>query len=126
MHWGDENSQRRTCRRSPSPRAHHSKVVTVVVGQGPHVVQLIELVNGKFVVFSEGNLVSNQAASTGLPAATQDGIIALLHFRAVGDDVLLGPEQLPAPCATPTAGRSASSARARASGPGSEALRQRA
>ncbi len=64
-----------------------SKVVTVVVGQGPHVVQPIERVNGKFVVFSEGNLVSNQAASTGLPAATQDGIIALLRFRAVGDDV---------------------------------------
>ena len=62
-------------------------MITVVVGQGPHVVQPIERMNGKFVVFSEGNLVSNQAASTGLPTETQDGIIALLHFKAVGDDV---------------------------------------
>ena len=64
-----------------------AKVVTVVVGQGPHVVQPIERVNGKFVVFSEGNLVSNQGAASGLPAETQDGLIALLHFKAVGDRV---------------------------------------
>ena len=62
-------------------------MISVVVGQGPHVVQPIERVNGKFVVFSEGNLVSNQAPSTGLPAETQDGLIALLHFKAVGDRV---------------------------------------
>ena len=62
-------------------------MISVVVGQGPHVVQPIERINGKFVVFSEGNLVSNQGPSTGLPAATQDGIIALLHFKAVGDRV---------------------------------------
>ena len=37
-----------------------SDAVSVVVGQGPHVVQPIERVNGKFVVFSEGNLVSTR------------------------------------------------------------------
>ena len=58
-----------------------SDAVSVVVGQGPHVVQPIERVNGKFVVFSEGNLVSNQGPAAGLPAATQDGFIALLHFK---------------------------------------------
>ena len=88
MHWGDENS--------PSPNASQkavakkltaAKVVTVVVGQGPHVVQPIDRINGKFVVFSEGNLVSNQGASTGLPAATQDGIIARLHFKAAAGKV---------------------------------------
>ena len=88
IHWGDENSQRPNASQlAVAKKLTDSKVVTVVVGQGPHVVQPIERVNGKFVVFSEGNLVSNQAASTGLPAATQDGIIALLRFRAVGDDV---------------------------------------
>jgi poly-gamma-glutamate synthesis protein (capsule biosynthesis protein) len=60
-------------------------VITAVVGQGPHVVQPIERINGKFVVFSEGNLVSNQGSASGQPAATQDGLIALLHFKAVGD-----------------------------------------
>ena len=37
--------------------------------------------NGKFVVFSEGNLVSNQSAASGQPAATQDGLIALLRLQ---------------------------------------------
>jgi hypothetical protein len=41
--------------------------------------------NGKFVVFSEGNLVSNQSAESGQPAATQDGIVALLRFVVRGE-----------------------------------------
>jgi poly-gamma-glutamate synthesis protein (capsule biosynthesis protein) len=88
LHWGDENSPRPNASQlAVAKKLTAAKVVTVVVGQGPHVVQPIERINGKFVVFSEGNLVSNQGASTGLPAATQDGIIALLRFKAVGDDV---------------------------------------
>lgn len=88
IHWGDENSPRPNASQlAVAKKLTDSKVVTVVVGQGPHVVQPIERINGKFVVFSEGNLVSNQGASTGLPAATQDGIVALLHFRAVDGDV---------------------------------------
>ncbi len=88
LHWGDENSSRpNASQRAVAEKLTAAKVVTVVVGQGPHVVQPIERINGKFVVFSEGNLVSNQGASTGLPAATQDGLIALLRFQAAGDDV---------------------------------------
>jgi hypothetical protein len=40
--------------------------------------------DGKPVVFSEGNLLSNQSSLAGLPAETQHGLIALLRFR-VGD-----------------------------------------
>ena len=88
LHWGDENSQSpNSSQIAVAKKLTSAKVITVVVGQGPHVVQPIERVNGKFVVFSEGNLVSNQAPSTGLPAETQDGLIALLHFKAVGDHV---------------------------------------
>ena len=88
IHWGDENSHRPNASQlAVAKKLTDAKVVTVVVGQGPHVVQPIERFNGKFVVFSEGNLVSNQGGSTGLPAATQDGLIALLRFRADGDDV---------------------------------------
>ena len=88
LHWGTENSQTpNASQRAVAKKLTSAKVITAVVGQGPHVVQPIDRVNGKFVVFSEGNLVSNQAPSTGLPAATQDGIIALLHFKAVGDHV---------------------------------------
>jgi poly-gamma-glutamate synthesis protein (capsule biosynthesis protein) len=88
LHWGTENSQTpNASQRAVAKKLTSAKVITVVVGQGPHVVQPIERVNGKFVVFSEGNLVSNQAPSTGLPPETEDGIIALLHFKAVGDQV---------------------------------------
>lgn len=88
LHWGAEYA------RSPSSsqvkvakRLAKDRRVTAVVGQGPHVVQPIRLVKRKFVVFSEGNLVSNQRAATGQPAATQDGLIALLDMRARGNRV---------------------------------------
>ena len=44
--------------------------------------QPIQRVNGKFVVFSEGNLVSNQSPLAGLPESSQDGLIALLDCVA--------------------------------------------
>ena len=88
LHWGAEYarspnfSQVRVAKRLAKDRR-----VTAIVGQGPHVVQPIRLVKRKFVVFSEGNLVSNQRAATGQPAATQDGLIALLEMRARGNRV---------------------------------------
>lgn len=86
--WGDENSQKpNSSQIAVAKKLTGAKVITAVVGQGPHVVQPIERVNGKFVVFSEGNLVSNQGASTGLPTETQDGFVALLHFKARGERV---------------------------------------
>jgi Bacterial capsule synthesis protein PGA_cap len=88
IHWGDENSQTPNASQiEVAKRLTGSKVITAVVGQGPHVVQPIERINDKFVVFSEGNLVSNQGTASGLPAETQDGLIALLDFRAEGDEV---------------------------------------
>ncbi len=88
LHWGDENSSEPNASQiEVAKRLTASPLVTAVVGQGPHVVQPIWRMNDKFVVFSEGNLVSNQGAASGLPTATQDGLIALLDFRAEGDDV---------------------------------------
>ena len=82
VHWGDEySSQPNDSQLSVAERLTASPLVTAVVGQGPHVVQPIRRMNGKFVVFSEGNLVSNQGAASGLPEATQDGLIALLDLR---------------------------------------------
>ena len=51
-----------------------------------HVVQPIRRVNGKPVVFGEGNLVSNQTAAC-CPAESQDGLIALIDFVERGDRV---------------------------------------
>ena len=60
--------------------------ITAVVGQHVHVVQPIEMVGGKFVVFGEGNFLSNQTPNC-CPAASQDGIIGLLHLTAQGSKV---------------------------------------
>ena len=82
IHWGDEySSEPNASQREVAKKLTASTVITAVVGQRPHVVQAIERINGKFVVFSEGNLVSNQGAASGLPVETQDGLIALLDFR---------------------------------------------
>ena len=87
LHWGLENDSSPTgAQRALAQRLTKANAVSAVVGQGPHVVQPIDRVNGKFVVFSEGNLVSNQSADAGLPAATQDGLVALLEFDDRGGE----------------------------------------
>jgi Bacterial capsule synthesis protein PGA_cap len=88
MQWGDENStEPNDSQLALADALTKSPLITAVVGQGPHVVQPIRMMNGKFVVFSEGNLVSNQSALAGLPAETQYGYVALLHFVADGKGV---------------------------------------
>jgi Bacterial capsule synthesis protein PGA_cap len=80
LHWGDEyrhavsRSQRALAR-----RLVRSPAIGAIVGQHTHVVQPIRRLNGKPVVFGEGNLVSNQTAAC-CPAASQDGLIALIDF----------------------------------------------
>jgi poly-gamma-glutamate capsule biosynthesis protein CapA/YwtB (metallophosphatase superfamily) len=88
MHWGDENSfEPNRSQLELARRLTESRLITAIVGQGPHVVGPIERINDKFVVFSEGNLVSNQSALAGLPAETQYGLVALLHLVADGRGV---------------------------------------
>jgi poly-gamma-glutamate capsule biosynthesis protein CapA/YwtB (metallophosphatase superfamily) len=82
LHWGDEYvhdispSQLALAR-----RLTRSPDIAAIVGQHVHVVQPIRWLNGKPVVFGEGNLVSNQTAAC-CPAESQDGLIALLDFVA--------------------------------------------
>lgn len=64
-----------------------SRLITAIVGQGPHAVQPIQRINGRFVVFGEGNLISNQSPLAGLPASSQDGLIALLDCVAKSGEV---------------------------------------
>jgi poly-gamma-glutamate capsule biosynthesis protein CapA/YwtB (metallophosphatase superfamily) len=85
LHWGIEyqhepsDFQRRVARRLTA-----SSDVTAVIGQHVHVVQPIRRLNGKPVVFGEGNLLSNQTAAC-CPVESQDGMVVLL-------DVLAGPD----------------------------------
>jgi poly-gamma-glutamate synthesis protein (capsule biosynthesis protein) len=90
VHWGSGIVPEYTHTPSAAQRAFASRLarssaITAIVGQGPHVVQPIERIHGKYVVFSEGNLISNQGAASGLPTASQDGLIAFLDLIVRGD-----------------------------------------
>lgn len=80
MHWGEEfvaepsDSQTKLAK-----KLTESPDITAVIGQHVHIVQPIDTVNGKIVVYGEGNLVSNQTVDC-CPEASQDGLIALLDF----------------------------------------------
>jgi poly-gamma-glutamate capsule biosynthesis protein CapA/YwtB (metallophosphatase superfamily) len=84
IHWGGEilpeyQQEPSSGQLALAKRLTSSPLITAVIGQGPHAVQPIERINDKFVVFSEGNLISNQSPAAGLPAESQDGLVALLH-----------------------------------------------
>jgi hypothetical protein len=84
FHWGTEyshqvNAQQRTLARY----LLRHETVDLIVGQHAHVVQTIRRIAGRFVVYGEGNLISNQTSAC-CPAEAQDGLIAVIHVRAVG------------------------------------------
>ena len=84
VHWGGEilpeyQQEPSSGQLALAKKLTSSPLITAVIGQGPHAVQPIERINDKFVVFSEGNLISNQSPAAGLPAESQDGLVALLH-----------------------------------------------
>jgi len=84
LHWGQEYRSAPSYEQRRLARAlTRSRAITAVVGQHVHVVQPIRWIHGKPVVFGEGNLISGQSAAC-CPAATQDGLVALLDLRAGG------------------------------------------
>lgn len=80
LHAGEEFQQEPSKTQEKLAQAlTRSDDVTAVIGQGVHLVQPIDEVNGKLVVYGEGNFVSNEDALC-CPEAAQDGMIALLDF----------------------------------------------
>jgi hypothetical protein len=78
LHWGDEYAAKPSSfQLRLARRLTRSPDITAIIGQHVHVVQPIRRVNGKLVIFGEGNLISNQTSAC-CPAATQDGMIVLL------------------------------------------------
>ena len=85
VHWGDEYVHEPSdLQRSLARELTASPNVDAVIGQHVHVVQPIRRVNGKPVVYGEGNLLSNQTAAC-CPPESQDGMVVLL-------DVVAGPK----------------------------------
>ncbi len=86
LHWGVEyrreptDEQRRVAEELLSQEA-----VDLIVGHHAHVVQPIERVDDRVVVYGLGNFLSNQSAACCVPA-TQDGIIGLIEVAEVAPD----------------------------------------
>ena len=69
--------------------------ITAIVGQHVHVVQPIERVNGKLVVYGEGQILSNESAAC-CPIQTEDGMLVFLHITVTGKrSALTGVTYLP-------------------------------
>lgn len=67
--------------RTLATRLIRSDDVDLVVTHHSHVVGPVEWVEGKPVLHGLGNFLSNQSARAGLPAHTQDGVIAVATAR---------------------------------------------
>ncbi len=84
FHWGDEDvSQPSAFQMSTARALAGDPDITAIVGQHVHVVQPIERVHGKLVVFGEGQLLSNETAAC-CPIETEDGMMVFLHILVEG------------------------------------------
>lgn len=99
MHWGNERWHGVSwLQREQAEAITASGLIDVVVGHHSHVVQPIEQVDGTWVVFGLGNILSNLDPSSGWPAASQDAMVVTF-------DIVVGPDgttQVARPVAHPT------------------------
>jgi poly-gamma-glutamate synthesis protein (capsule biosynthesis protein) len=96
LHWGNEYDPAGSAdQRSLAGRLLASPDIDLIVGHGPHVLQPIEMIHGKYVLLSVGNLVANQGKDR---PSTYDGVIATVTF-SMGDD---GRFHAAAPVVEPT------------------------
>jgi len=83
LHWGNEyDSAGSADQRSLAGRLLASPDIDLIVGHGPHVLQPVEMIHGKYVLLSVGNLVANQGRDR---PSTYDGVIATVTFSMGGD-----------------------------------------
>lgn len=90
FHWGQEFQAAPSSFQLGTARAlTRDPDITAIVGQHVHIVQPIERVNGKLVVFGEGQLMSNQSSAC-CPVQTQDGMLVFLHILVAGRRARVG------------------------------------
>jgi poly-gamma-glutamate synthesis protein (capsule biosynthesis protein) len=99
LHWGTEGRRAVSGeQRAIANAITASGQVDLIVGHHAHVLQAIEQVNGAWVAFGLGNMISNLAASPGWPDAVQDGAVVTFTVT-VGAD---GGVAIAAPVVHPT------------------------
>ena len=90
LHWGQEYQSKPTDGQVKlANQLLASPDIDLVVGSHVHVIQPIDRIGDKYVVYGLGNFLSNQAseAAAGLPAATQDGVIVEVDVTETGTGV---------------------------------------
>ena len=86
MHWGIEGQRAITPQqRAVAQEVTASGVVDLIVGHHAHVLQPIEQINGVWVIFGLGNMISNLPTTPRWPAACQDGAIAVVDITKAAD-----------------------------------------
>jgi poly-gamma-glutamate synthesis protein (capsule biosynthesis protein) len=86
MHWGTEGSSvPNTFQRLVAEAVTASGQVDVIAGHHAHVVQPIEQINGVWVLFGLGNILSNLPTSDRWPAASQDAMVVTLTMTVGAD-----------------------------------------
>ena len=86
MHWGNEmSSQLNSQQISVADALTKSGYVDLIVGHHAHVVQPIEKVNGVWVIYGMGNVLSNLPTSERWPASSQDAGVFTINLRRNAD-----------------------------------------
>lgn len=86
MHWGVEGIATPTpAQRDVADRITASGAIDLVVGHHAHVLQPIERVNGTWVIYGLGNILSNLPTGPSWPASTQDGAVVVVGFSVAID-----------------------------------------
>ncbi len=80
FHWGDQfQSQPSAFQLATAQALASDPDITAIVGQHAHVVQPIVRLDGKLVVYGEGQLLSNESAAC-CTVQTEDGMLVFLHI----------------------------------------------
>ncbi|HET9548033.1 MAG TPA: CapA family protein [Desertimonas sp.] len=99
MHWGIEGRRDVTPeQRAVAELVTASGTVDLIVGHHAHVLQPIEQINGVWVIFGLGNMISNLPTGPRWPAACQDGAVAVVTITKAPD----GTAVVAAPVVHPT------------------------
>lgn len=86
VHWGVEGSTAPSAaQRAIADEITAAGDIDLVIGHHAHVLQPIEQVNGVWVMFGLGNMISNLPTSPRWPAATQDGAVAVVDVAVSPD-----------------------------------------
>jgi hypothetical protein len=98
LHWGAEGRHEPTrFQRDVANWLTASGAADLIVGHHAHVVQPIEQVNGRWVIFGLGNVLSNLPTSSRWPAATQDAMVVTVRLSVTADGMVAVDQPIVAP-----------------------------